>query len=139
MPPKTGTKPLKQLKKGMGLYQVMYMPSKAPDKSKPWAVVNLQTHDVNGRWHASESKARDQVKAMYSSMGNKARYGMSEAHSYLTPIEFAEHADDLLWLEALPAKIWHTVEFGEVPITTENLQHMVDNFYGNVRGQEVAT
>ncbi len=139
MPAPVGTKPLKPLKKGMGLYQVIYWPKEAPDKSKPWAVVNLQTRDANGRYHATQAEAAAQAKALYARLGNKARYGMAEPHSILAPVQFSEQKDNLLWLEALPAKTWHTKEFGEVAVTVESLQRMVDNFYGNVRGQEVPT
>jgi hypothetical protein len=140
MPVDTGPKgSTKKLTKGMGLYGVQYLPGKAPDKSKPWAVVNLQTGDIGGRWHPDKASATDQQKAMYANMKNKARYGMAEAHAILAPLQFAEVEAELLWLEALPAKTWHTNEFGEVDVTTETLQRMVDNFYGNVRGQEIAT
>jgi len=66
---------IKQLSKGDGLYEVQYMARKAPDASKPWCVVNLQTGDINGRWFATKSAASDQLKAMYANMGDKAKYG----------------------------------------------------------------
>jgi Mu-like prophage I protein len=43
-----------------------------------------------------------------------------------------------VWLEALPARIYHTPQYGEVAVTTDRLERMVQNFKANVRGQEVA-
>ena len=62
------------LKVGAGLYGVKYNADKSPDKTKPWCIINLQTGDINGRWHATRSQAMDQLKAMYASMGDKAIY-----------------------------------------------------------------
>ena len=64
---------------------------------------------------------------------------MSEVAMIVKPIRFAEFKDDLLWIEALPAKTWHTMMWGEVIITTDKLDRMVRNLKNNVRGQEVAT
>jgi hypothetical protein len=104
-------------------------------KDKPWGVFNKQT----GRkvaCHESRDSAMKQVRALYANVKE-----MSELHSntYVVPMQFAEQRDNLLWLEALPAKTWHTLEFGEVPVTQETLQRLVDHFYGKVRGQEIAT
>jgi Mu-like prophage I protein len=44
-----------------------------------------------------------------------------------------------VWLEALPARTYHTSQYGEVAVTKEKLERMVDNFKSNVRGQDVAT
>jgi hypothetical protein len=104
--------------------------------SKPWAVKNKNTGDLRG-CHATKEHAQKQQKALYANV--KDARSMGEGHAILSPLVFAEQTDTLLWLEALPAKTWHTMEFGEVDVTTETLQRMVDNFYGNVRGQEVAT
>lgn len=102
---------------------------------KPWGVFNKDT----GRkvaCHESRESALGQLRALYANVKE-----MSELHSntFLAPMKFAEEKDDLLWLEALPAKTWHTLEFGEVDVTGETLQNLVDNFYGHVRGQEIAT
>lgn len=45
---------------------------------------------------------------------------------------------DSVWLEAIPARVYHTPMYGEVPVTLDKLQRMVDGFKGNVRGQEIA-
>lgn len=74
MPASSSYKPPTNLKPGMGLYKVRYNPSKAPDKSKPWCIVNLQTGDINGRWLATRSQANAQLKAIYANMGDKAVY-----------------------------------------------------------------
>lgn len=44
-----------------------------------------------------------------------------------------------VWLEALPARTYHTSQYGEVAVTKDKLDRMVDNFKANVRGQDVAT
>lgn len=103
---------------------------------KPWGVFNKTT----GRkvaCHASEAQAKDQVKALYANVPESRK--MSEQHIYLSELLFAEEKDSLVWIHALPAKVWHTEEFGDVPVTQETLQRMVNNFYGRVRGQEIAT
>lgn len=43
------------------------------------------------------------------------------------------------WIEALPARVYHIPEYGEVPITRDKLQRFITNFRQNVRGQEIAT
>jgi Mu-like prophage I protein len=43
-----------------------------------------------------------------------------------------------IWLEALPARTYHTPFYGEVPVTGDDLTAMVQNFKNNVRGQEIA-
>lgn len=137
MPVKPGVKPLKKLTKGMGLYQVMKK-SGGP-AGKPWAVVNLQTGDVNGRWHASQAEAAAQARALYARLGNKARFGMNEPSCIVAFTENAVEEDGLLWLEALPAKVWFDPRYGEVPITEEKLNNFIQNFNEGVRGQEVMT
>lgn len=47
--------------------------------------------------------------------------------------------DGLAWLEAMPARVYHTPMYGEVPMPVDKLERMVNNFKGNVRGQEIAT
>jgi hypothetical protein len=64
---------------------------------------------------------------------------MSEVAMYVKPIRFAEFKDDLLWIEALPAKTWKTMMYGEVVVTKDKLDRMIQNHKSNVRGQEVAT
>jgi hypothetical protein len=43
------------------------------------------------------------------------------------------------WLEALPARTYSTPQYGEVVVTPEKLERMVENFKNGVRGQDVAT
>jgi hypothetical protein len=109
--------------------------TKACPVGKPWAVKNQQTGDLRG-CHATQGEARDQQKALYANVPESRK--MSE-HTIISELMFAEEKANLIWIHALPAKTWHTEEYGDVPITTENLQRMVDNFYGKVRGQEIAT
>lgn len=44
-----------------------------------------------------------------------------------------------IWLEALPARVYHTPQYGKIPMPVERLQNMVKNFKEGVRGQEIAT
>lgn len=135
----TANKPLKKLKPGMGLYQVLHWPDKAPDKSKPWAVVNLQTQDVNGRWHSSKEEALAQARALYARLGDKARVH-SETLTYFC---FADPAvllseDGVKWVEAIAPKTYKTPGYGEVVITPEKIDNFVSSILTKVRGQEVA-
>lgn len=43
-----------------------------------------------------------------------------------------------VWIEALPARIFHTPQYGPVEVSTTKLQRMIKNFTDNVRGQEIA-
>src|SRR5262252_1208941 len=43
------------------------------------------------------------------------------------------------WIEALPARVYTTPQYGEIPVTTDKLERMISNFTNNVRGQEIAT
>jgi hypothetical protein len=56
--------------------------------------------------------------------------------------EFAVVEDFVLdkekWLEALPARTFKTDVYGDVPVTIEDLDRMVQNFKSNVRGQQIA-
>jgi hypothetical protein len=44
-----------------------------------------------------------------------------------------------VWLEALPARVYKTPQYGEVPVSDEKLNRMVQNFKAGIRGQEIAT
>jgi hypothetical protein len=103
--------------------------------SKPWGVFN-QTTGRKVACHESKESARQQQKALYKRVPESRN--MSERQAYLSELMFAETEDSLLWIHALPARTWHTEEYGEVPVTHETLQRMVDNFYGKVRGQDIA-
>lgn len=138
-----GKKPLKKLSPGMGLYQVMHRPKQAPDKSKPWAVVNLQTGDVNGRWHPSKEEAQKQARAMYATMGAKAKVHSEGAPPVNAFFLFADAAtliadDGVKWVEAIAPKTYNTPAYGEVPITGTKIDNYVRNLNTNVRGQDVA-
>lgn len=43
-----------------------------------------------------------------------------------------------VWLEALPARVYHTPMYGEVPIPVDKLERMVKGFKDNIRGQQIA-
>src|SRR5215471_8124529 len=43
------------------------------------------------------------------------------------------------WIEALPARVYTTPQYGEIPVTVDKLERFITNFKNNVRGQEVAT
>lgn len=142
MPPTSTTKPLKKLTKGMGLYQVMYRPKQAPDKSKPYAVVNLQTGDVNGRWHRSKEEALAQARALYARLGDKAKvHGENEVRNAF--FLFADPAtliaeEGVKWIEAIEPKSYHTPAYGEVVITPEKIDNFIHNINTNIRGQDIA-
>ena len=58
----------------------------------------------------------------------------------IAPVPNADEiTDDGVWIEALPARVYHTPQYGEVPIPVDKLQRMITNFKANVRGQEIAT
>jgi hypothetical protein len=44
-----------------------------------------------------------------------------------------------LWIEALPARIYTTPQYGEVPVSVDKLERMIRNFNSRIRGQDVAT
>lgn len=140
MPAKPGTKPIKPLKKGMGLYQVFYRPGQGP-AGKPWCVVNLQTRDVNGRWHATREEALAQARALYARLGAKAKVA-SENGTHNAYFCFADAVTipdaGLTYLEAIEAKTYHTPAYGPVEITDQKIQNFISNFKNGVRGQEIA-
>jgi hypothetical protein len=43
-----------------------------------------------------------------------------------------------VWIEALPARTYHTETYGDVEVNPEHLDRMVQNFKNNVRGQDIA-
>jgi hypothetical protein len=53
--------------------------------------------------------------------------------------ELGSSQENVLWIEALPARLYTTPQYGEVPVTVDKLNRMVTNFNSNVRGQEIAT
>jgi hypothetical protein len=44
-----------------------------------------------------------------------------------------------VWVECLPARIYHTPNYGEVQVTKDKLARMVQNFNARVRGQDIST
>ena len=44
-----------------------------------------------------------------------------------------------IWVECLPARIYHTPNYGKIQITKDKLDRMVHNFNTRVRGQDVST
>jgi hypothetical protein len=89
---------------------------------------------VAGGCHSTREQALRHMRALYA---NIPEGRMSE--SFLVSLGTAFSEDNIIWLEALPAKTWHTVDYGEVPISIDKLERMVKNFHSNVRGQEIAT
>ena len=63
---------------------------------------------------------------------------MLEAAVVDAPQITASSGDGTVWIEALPARIYHTPQYGPVAVSPENLRNMVANFDSNVRGQDVA-
>ena len=53
--------------------------------------------------------------------------------------EIGSSQENTLWIEALPARLYTTPQYGEVPVTVDKLNRMVTNFNSNIRGQEIAT
>jgi hypothetical protein len=144
MPASPTTKPLKKLMPGMGLYQVMHWPGKAPDKSKPWAVANLETGDVNGRWHATKEEALAQARALYARLGDKAKVhseeGTRNAFFFSANPSLVDGAeeDGVRWVEAIEPRTYSVPSYGDVVITPDKLENFISNLNNNVRGQEVA-
>lgn len=144
MPVTSRTKPLKKLTKGMGLYQVFNWPDKAPDKSKPWAVANLQTGDVNGRWHSTREEALAQARALYARLGDKAKVHTEEgirnayffAASTAALVDGSE--DGVKWVEAIAPKTYSTPAYGDVVISMDKIDNFVNNVNKRIRGQEIA-
>lgn len=45
---------------------------------------------------------------------------------------------DVTWLEALPARVYHTPIYGKIRVDSPKLERMVKGFKENIRGQEIA-
>lgn len=121
-----------------GKYAVRHQPSKAPDKSKPWCVINLDTGAVNGRWHATEQEAKDQLKAMYANMGDGAY--MHHELNYLAPLKkFSDKWIDgnKLWVQLYPYDTWTHPYYGDTTVDEEVARKFVENFESGVRGTEL--
>jgi hypothetical protein len=44
-----------------------------------------------------------------------------------------------VWIEALPARVYTTPQYGEIPVTVDKLERFIANFTNRVRGQDIAT
>jgi hypothetical protein len=122
---------LKDLKSGMGLYAVRYRPSDSPDGSKPWCVINLKTGAINGRWFADRSSAMDQLKAMYASMGGKAKVSSETKVNYLSPLKkFTANWIDgnKLWVQQYPFDSWTHPLFDDTTVNSETANKLKESF-----------
>jgi hypothetical protein len=52
------------------------------------------------------------------------------------PVEGSEKGGPR-WVESLPARLYKTPMYGDVPVTPDKLQNFIKNFKENVRGQEI--
>jgi hypothetical protein len=59
--------------------------------------------------------------------------------SVIQEVASQQMEDGHIWIEALPARTYHTDAYGDVPITLSKLEEMVQNFKDGIRGQEIAT
>lgn len=95
---------------------------------------------IKGGCHPTREEAIKHLRALYANVPDAKR--ASETVIFDVSRTFAEadlENDKIVWIEALPAKTWHTMQYGEVAITPEKLHRFVENFKANVRGQEIAT
>ena len=53
--------------------------------------------------------------------------------------ELGSSQENTMWIEALPARVYTTPQYGEIPVTTDKLNRMIANFNAGVRGQDIAT
>lgn len=122
-----------------GLYKIAYRPKQAPDKSKPWCIYNIETGDINGRWHASKSDANDQLKAMYARMGDKALKMNTERLYSINLKEFAESGGltwidgDQLWVQQYPFDSWTHPIFSDTKIDVETANRLKRSFDDKIR------
>lgn len=143
----SSTRKGKVLKAGDGLYAVKQDTAKAPDKSKTYCVYNIETGDVNGRWHATKAKAKDQLEAMYANMGSKALKHSDVAKSYITPVkQFADPKDGItwvddngLWVQMYPYDTWTHPFYSDTTVNPEIASEMVKNFHSGVTGRKALT
>jgi len=120
-------------------FKVAYRPSQAPDKSKPYCVYNVDTGDINGRWHATKEQAMAQMKAIYASIGrkNNSEVSMDTPKSYLNPVKnFSDKWIDgnKLWVQQYPFDSWSHPVFSDTTIDVETAQRLKDSFDKSVKG-----
>jgi|SRR5215469_9630256 len=53
--------------------------------------------------------------------------------------ELGSSQENAMWIEALPARVYTTPQYGEVPVTADKLNRMIANFNAGIRGQDIAT
>src|SRR5215831_6544881 len=132
--------PMKPLKPGMGLYQVFYKPNDGP-KGKPYGVFNLRTGSAEGRWHATKEGALAQARALYSTLGEKAKVHSEEAvtSAFFCFADASQVVDEgLQWVEAIEARTYSTPAYGDVEISETKITNFLTNFHEGVRGQDIA-
>jgi len=127
-----------------GLYKIGYRPNDAPDKSKPWCIYNIETGDINKRWHSTKAQADDQLKAMYANMGSKAVKMNSERAMLLVPLkEFADVGklkwinENEMWVQQYPFDTWTHPYFSDTTIGPDEAKKLKASFDGNVKGQKI--
>src|SRR5215469_11205583 len=57
----------------------------------------------------------------------------------ISPEATASSNGEGVWIEALPARVYTTPQYGSIPVAQEKLERMIANFNDNVRGIEIAT
>src|SRR6266404_5135141 len=116
---------------------VQHDPNAAPDKSKPYCLMNSDGSVAD--WFATHEEA---VAAMGKTTRASRMYSESDVSGFtLSPVgllNFAE-GDDGVWIDALEAKTYHTPEYGEVPVSATKLQNLADSFKNSIRGIDIAT
>lgn len=122
-----------------GLYKIAYRPKQAPDKTKPYCIYNIETGDINGRWHATMASAKDQLKAMYASMGDKALKMNSERIFSVDLKQFAEGGlhwldGNQLWVQQYPFSSWSHPVFSDTTIGVAEAEALKESFDKRVRG-----
>lgn len=117
------------------------MPWEVRQNGDKWCVYKKgASTPIKGGCHSAIQEARKHQKALYANNA-MSEEGGAIVNSFLA---FAENAkldssDGLVWVEALPAKVWFDPRYGDTPIDDNKLQNFVRNFNENVRGQEIST
>lgn len=113
---------------------VKHDPANAPDKSKPYCLMNADGTVAD--WFATHS---DAVVAMSKTSSARKMYS-EDLEQFLTPVSSFTFADDGgVWIEALQAKEYHTGKYGRLPISSSKLTNLATSVKKNVRGIELST
>lgn len=113
---------------------VQHDPNSAPDKSKPYCLMNSDGSVAD--WFATHGEA---IKAMgQTSNASRMRYS-EDAQFSLTPVNLNFAEGDGVWIEALQAKDYHTKGYGVVNVTPTKLSNLAASIKNNVRGIDVST